>query len=222
MNYIISIIPPEGLNILTELYKSRKLPMILTVPGSGTATQSMRELLGLATSEKRVVMTVASETQTADLILAHRRYLFIDTPGNGILISVPVKSVGGGKTLEFLNTADLGKLPSLNPDYELILVIANSGHTDTVMDAARSAGARGGTVLHAKGTGGKKDGKFFKVSIAQEKEVILIVASKADKANIMRSVMEQAGIQTEAGAITFSLPVTDVAGFGFREKEASV
>lgn len=62
------------------------------------------------------------------------------------------------------------KAPDINFEYELILVIANEGHTDAVMDAARAAGAGGGTVIHAKGTGGMGTEKFFNVSIASEKK----------------------------------------------------
>ena len=36
--------------------------------------------------------------------------------------------------------------------YELLVVIANQGYTELVMDAARAAHAPGGTVIHAKGT----------------------------------------------------------------------
>ena len=62
----------------------------------------------------------------------------------------------------------------MNFDYELIVVILNEGHSDMVMDAARSAGAGGGTVLHAKGTGAIGTEKFFGVTLANEKDVIYI------------------------------------------------
>ena len=104
--------------------------------------------------------------------------------------------------------------PAINYNYEIILAIANEGYTDTVMDAARAAGARGGTVLHGKGTGSKDAEKFFSVSIASEKEVILIVAKSSEKAAIMQSIVQGAGVGTEAGAVVLSLPVTAVAGFG--------
>lgn len=39
------------------------------------------------------------------------------------------------------------------------------------MNAARAAGARGGTVLHGKGTGAKGAPKFYNITIAQEKEM---------------------------------------------------
>lgn len=104
--------------------------------------------------------------------------------------------------------------PELNYSYELIVAIANEGRTDLVMNAARSAGAAGGTVLHGKGTGSEGGERFYNVSIAQEKEVILIVSRAEQKSGIMKAILEKAGPDTEAGTIVFSLPTSEVAGFG--------
>ena len=63
--------------------------------------------------------------------------------------------------------------------HELIVVITNQGYTDQVMDAARAAGATGGTAVHAKGTGTELAKRFFGVSIASERELIFILARVA-------------------------------------------
>lgn len=101
--------------------------------------------------------------------------------------------------------------------YELIIAIANQGYIELVMDAARGAGAYGGTVIHAKGTGMEQAEKFMGVSLAAEKEMIFIVAKKEQKNLIMKAVMEQAGLTTKAKAVVFSLPVTDTAGLKLLE-----
>ena len=135
----------------------------------------------------------------------------------GIAWAVPIKSVGGGKILAYLNDGrqDARYTPEFNFSYELIVVIANEGRTDAVMNAARAAGAMGGTVLHGKGTGAKADPKFHNISIAEEKEVILIVSKSEEKSEIMRSILRKAGPDTPAKAVVFSLPTSEVAGFGF-------
>ena len=96
----------------------------------------------------------------------------------------------------------------------LIIAVANEGRTDTVMNAARAAGAADGTVIHGKDTASEEAAHFFNISIASEKEMIFIVSKKEQKAQIIRSVLEKAGPGTEAGAVLFSLPVTSVEGFG--------
>ncbi len=100
----------------------------------------------------------------------------------------------------------------MNFEYELIYVILNEGHSDEVMDAARPAGAMGGTVISAKGTGIRQAEKFQGLTLASEKEIILIVARSTAKAAIMRAIIEKAGLHTKAGAICFSLPVSQVEG----------
>ncbi len=221
MNYIISIISPDSTKKMAELCNELSLTLTVAAHAKGTAIQSMLDLLGIESTERSVVFTVANDEKTETLIKNLKRKIHIGVPGHGIVISVPIKSVGGGKTLSYLNgNESVGKhIPKINPSYELITVIANEGSTDTVMNAARAAGARGGTVIHGKGTQDNETAKFYNVSIASEKEIILIVSTAEQKAEIMKSILQSAGPATKAGSIAFSIPVTDVAGFGFFDED---
>lgn len=219
MNFVISIINPDEENTLAEICRTLEIPLAVDFYGRGTAVRSMLELLGIDSSEKRIVAAIATQEKTKQLIREEKRNLYIGVPGHGIIVAVPVKSVGGGKIMALLNGGQQpeGVQPDINYSYELIVVICNAGRTDMVMNAAREAGAAGGTVLHGKGTGAVAAEKFYKVSIAQEKEVILIVSRAEQKAEIMKTILKKAGQNTEARAIVFSLPVTEVAGFGMFE-----
>ena len=99
-----------------------------------------------------------------------------------------------------------------NTTHELIVVIAEHGYTNLIMDAARAAGAFGGTIIHAKGTGMEAAEKFMGVSLAAEKEVVFIVSKTEEKNAIMQAIMKDAGLDSKAKSIVFSLPVTDTAG----------
>lgn len=217
MNFIISITSPEALPVLTGVCEDMALPLNVTLSGRGTAVKSMLDVLGIESNLKRIMFSVANEEKTREFITRQKRQLHIGVPGHGIVIAVPVKSIGGGKTVAYLRGEDgtAKYTPSLNYAYELIVVIANEGRTDTVMNAARAAGARGGTVLHGKGTGSEAAMRFLNISIADEKEVILIVAPTAEKTAIMSEILKKAGPDTDAKAIAFSLPTSAVAGFGF-------
>ena len=191
------------------------LPLRLTLLGHGTARQEHLNLYGLEKTEKAVVVTVADADKTKKLVRAARLKLFIDIPGNGLMLAVPLKSVSSGRTLAYLTDGGksaTGGVPTMNFDYELIVVILNEGHSDMVMDAARSAGAGGGTVLHAKGTSPEGASRFFGMSIADEKEMLMILTAAVQKKAIMRAIMDQAGIQSPAHTVMFSLPVSSVAG----------
>ena len=215
MNFVISVINPNMAPKMNAIMQTLELPLAIDLLGRGTARKNVLDLLGLSTHEYHIIMTIADRERTARLIDEARRNLYIDAPGQGIIVATPIKSVGGGKTLANLNAGRPTEgAPEINYNYEIVLAIVNEGHTDTVMEAAREAGARGGTVLHGKGTGSKDAAKFFGVSIASEKEVIMIVARSSEKAAIMKSIVNKAGTQTEAGAVVMSLPVSAVAGFG--------
>lgn len=221
LNFLLSVLDRERADDMAAIYRDAGTPMVLTFLGRGTATGEVLNLYGLQATEKAVVAAVTDGEKTKQIMRNAKRKLFIDIPGNGVMMAVPVKSVGGGRTLAYLtdNTAPEGGAPAMQFDHELLLVILNQSYMDDVMNAARSAGAFGGTVLHAKGTGAKYAEKFFGVSLANEKEVILIAARSSEKNAIMRAIMEQTGPQTPAGAITFSLPISSVAGLRSADKE---
>lgn len=211
--YVIAITDRDKGEIMSSLYRSAGLHMILTKLGQGTATDEHLAVYGLDATDKAVISAVANAEETAQILRAAKRKLFIDIPGNGVMLTVPLKSVAGGRTLAFLNdTKKVGGKPSMEFDHELIIAILNEGYSDFVMDAARAAGAGGGTVLHAKGSGSSRGEKFFGVNLADEKDVIYIVARSSEKAAIMRSINENAGPGTKAGTVCFSLPVSSVEG----------
>lgn len=217
--YVIAITDRDRSESMSALYRSAGLHMILTMLGRGTATSEHLSVYGLDATDKAIISAVASAEEAAQLLKAAKRKLFIDIPGNGLMLTVPLKSVAGGKTLAYLtDSLKTGGKPSMEFGHELIIVVLNEGYSDFVMDAARSAGAGGGTVLHAKGTGSNRAEKFFGVSLADEKDVVYIVAYSDEKAAIMRSINEKAGPGSKAGAICFSLPISSVAGLRARDE----
>lgn len=217
--YVIAITDHDCGETMNALYRAAGLRGILSMPGRGTATSEHLAIYGLDATEKYVISAVGNRSEVEGLIKSAKRKLFIDIPGNGVMLTVPLKSVAGGKTLAYLTDEQkTGGAPRMDFEHELIIVILNEGHSDFVMDAARAAGAGGGTVLHAKGTGGTRGEKFFSVSLADEKDMIYIIAHKDEKAAIMRSINEQAGPGSKAGAICFSLPISSVAGLRAREE----
>lgn len=217
--YVIAITDRDRGESMSALYRGAGLHMILAMLGRGTATSEHLSVYGLDATEKVVISGVASGEEAAQLLKAAKRKLFIDIPGNGVMLTVPLKSVAGGKTLAYLTDSQkTGGKPSMEFKHELIIVILNEGYADFVMDAARAAGAGGGTVLHAKGTGSRRAEKFFGVSLAEEKDLIYIVAHSDEKAAIMRAISEKAGPGTKAGAICFSLPISSVAGLRARDE----
>lgn len=96
--------------------------------------------------------------------------------------------------------------------YEAVFCIVNSGFSELVMDAAKEVGARGGTVLHARGTANKEAEQFFHITIQPDKEIVMILVPSEIKDNVLHSIYRQAGLKSEGQGIAFSLPVDDVVG----------
>ena len=97
-------------------------------------------------------------------------------------------------------------------EYSLIITILNRGFSDLVMDSARENGAKGGTIITARGTGSKVAEKLFGITVSQEKELILILTPTETKNVIMSAICKTAGLNTQGKGISFSLPVANVMG----------
>jgi nitrogen regulatory protein PII len=96
--------------------------------------------------------------------------------------------------------------------YSLIVTIVSRGYADIVIGAAKEAGARGGTVFYARGSGIHETEKFIGIAIQPEKEVVLTLVKKEAVNEIISSITEKAGLTTEGRGISFVLPVSRTAG----------
>ena len=215
ISLVITIHDRIELYDLMMFYERKNVAPVITMLGRGTATENQLSALGLEPMQKALIAGVISGKEIPGFFKEAKKEFMIDVPGNGIMMTVPLKSVTGGRTLAYMtNQREMNKeMPKMEFNYELIVIIANSGHIDDVMDVARTAGADGGTVIHAKGTGAKFSDRFFGVSLADEKEVIFIAETKTKKAAIMKAVAEQMGPATPAGAICFTLPVSETGEY---------
>ena len=205
-----------------EFYRGEGVEVVYTTPCNGTAHAKTLDLLGVERTEKSMLLS----TVTADSLKTLKRRLTvdmkIDLPDRGVAMAVPLSGVGGSRTLEYFTSgqivADNTKTEdnTMQSSHELIIAIYEKGYTDLVMDAAREAGAGGGTTINAKGTGAGAE-KFFGLSLAVEKEIVLIVSDVNKKKDIMKAIMHKAGIDSKAHALVFSLPVSTTAGFRFSD-----
>lgn len=97
-------------------------------------------------------------------------------------------------------------------DCQAIMCVVNSGFGDAVMDAAKEFGARGGTIIHARGTANSESEKLFGITIQPEKEIVVILVRNEIKDNIMHAVYQKVGLDTPGQGIAFSIPVDKVIG----------
>ena len=91
--------------------------------------------------------------------------------------------------------------------YELVVCVVNAGFSQNVMEAARAAGAKGGTILRARGSANPESEEFFNIKIQPDKELVMILVPKSIIDDVEKAVYKEAGIADEAKGIIFSLPV---------------
>lgn len=225
LNMVITVTDRERTETAINLFRENNVFTTDIVLGQGTASRETLDYLYLNPSEKAIVFGVVTGAGLLPLLKAFKRKMFIDVPGNGIVAVVPLNTIGGRRSLEYMldgqavdttqrsqEEAERMERMSIKTDHELIFVIANEGYSDLIMDAARGAGAAGGTVIKAKGTGAEYTEKFFGFSIASEKEIHLLVTPAQGRNNIMKAIMEKAGLESKAQSIVFSLPVSHALG----------
>ena len=226
--WFITICKRVDADTVISLFHEHEVPRVYSCLANGTAKSQLLDLLGLELCEKSVHQTVITHNKLHELIGALERKLHIDMPGQGIALAVPLASISTKQSLDFFSGGHaedkMTDKNQINPrQMELIIAICNKGHTEDVMEYARAAGAGGGTVLHAKGTAGTEYAeKFFGLALADEKEIIYIVATKDSRNAIMQAITNGAGPGTKSHALVFSLPVTDTAGFRFYDEKAPV
>ena len=202
---------------LPAFFQTHGINTITTLLCEGTAGKKLLDLLGLEETEKELYYAITTRPRAKRLMNAMIHELGLEIPGHGVAFCIPMGSIGGASSLDYFTHGQniiLGEVTEMPNTflYELIIAIANRGHVDSVMDAARSAGAMGGTVLHAKGTNPFGENKFFGMSIADEKEMVMILTAANQKTAIMRAIMDKAGVNSPAHTVMFTLPVESVAG----------
>ena len=183
----------------------------------GAANSKTLTLLGLEKSEKMLMQSIVPHNKLAELKYDLTHKMAIDLPDRGIALAVPLSSIASRSVLSHILKDQSENNETLEDNerkinMELIISICAKGNSDNIMNAAREAGARGGTIIKAKGTANAGTDKFFGMAISDEKEITYIVAKKEQRSDIMRAIASYT-YADGAHPIVFSLPVTETAGF---------
>lgn len=205
-----------------ELFAGAGLRQHYATPGRGTANSDILDYLGLGETEKDVLLTLLPEAMPVPPRLRRRGRSWNGNAGKGILFTMPLSAVSGAVAQivnrEVQRTGAEKEEPMQQKEKDdLIVVVVNSGCDDAVMSAAKSAGARGGTILHGRrlGAEGEKPGGS---GVRPEKDIVAILAPRELRQPIMEAVNREAGIATESHGVLFSLPVDEVIGLSRMER----
>ncbi len=186
--------------------------------GRGTGSNAILRVLGLADTAKELVFTIAGPAEMANIkkLLKSDHDLCRKIPGIGFVVTVDsfLRNAAAATHISQAASAENGDATVANTTHELICAIVNAGLADDVMHAARNAGARGGTILKARGTATGSDTSFFGITIVPEKEFLMILAARSQSDAIAAAVAGAECLAEPGSGIVFRMPVEDFFQLG--------
>ncbi|NLP13346.1 MAG: P-II family nitrogen regulator [Clostridium sp.] len=179
--------------------------------GRGTVNNRILEFFDLSDIRKEIVLMLGKKTTTYNALEELNKKFRFDKPNHGIAFSTSVMNILGTKSIES-NDINKEKRGAEKTMYNAIYVVVDKGKAESVIDAAKEAGARGGTIINARGSGIHETSKLFSMDIEPEKEIVLILADDQITSPITSSVREKLQIDQPGNGIIFVQSVNKTYG----------
>ena len=214
------IATPKLVNKAVGMFKEGNVPTQYIFHAQGTASSEVMDMLGLDGVDKNILMTMMPKLFADEMLKKLRKKLHLGMPNTGISFTVAM-SGGSGHILQLMEKmepeekerlAERNETDMTDNEYSMIMAIVNQGFSEDVMNAARPKGASGGTVFHSRRVRNEEAMKFWKISVQEEREIVIILAQKEDKKAIMQAIGENCGMESKAQGIILSLPVDGIVG----------
>ncbi|MBE5951181.1 MAG: hypothetical protein E7260_06240 [Lachnospiraceae bacterium] len=216
MKLIVSFIERGQGNGLTKFYTEHHVSFNYHSVGIGTASSDLLDVLGIGSSEKDVIFSLAAR-ENAERLMDRLSDNLRNIREKGIVFTMPLTGLNNVVATVLERQVEGGRMGGNEMDANvansLILVMINQGNTDAVMNTARAAGARGGTIIRSRFTG-PEDVAGLENMMAEEKEIIAMVVPTDKRNAIMDTINKKHGIKTEAGAVILSLGIDRIAKLG--------
>ena len=217
---LVSIVNRGDDERMAQLLNDFSVALTFSCQGMGTARSTVLNYLGIGTSEKTVMFSLIPESDEGAILEEISNKMLLYLVGRGISFTVPLSAVseiianGIGAAAAAKTVDGRNIMQDSERNYDLIVAIVAEGYVEEAMEAARSAGAAGCTVIRARSIENTKAEQFAGISLREESEILLILSQRSSKLAIMNAVAASAGLKTEAGGVLFSMPVDRTVGVG--------
>lgn len=220
LRMLVVILDHEVSEKADGFFKTHHAHFQFKMRGEGTANSEILDLLGLGSSTKTINICIGQKSEIDHIMEELTREFKLRVRGNGIAFILtlsgsvaPIIKMLGINLEELVNKQEEREVEKVKNEamYELILSVVNQGYSEDVMDAAKSAGATGGTVIHARQMFGES-AKVWGITLQGEREIVAIVAKRDQKVELMKAININCGVKSEARGITIALPIDGVAG----------
>lgn len=210
----------QGEKVL-RLYRGHGALIDFVCMAHGTAKTEMLDLLGIGETAKAVVFCLAGGGQARLLLEKLGHDLQMRYPGRGIAFTLPVNGIGARwhqlltrSEAEIQTEQEAGHVDKTERacGLDAVVVVMERGYTNVAMDAARRAGARGGTVIAARGIAEDEVKRFFGIEIQAEKEIVFLIVRSDERQAVMAALMQAVGMKTRSRGLVLSLPLSGAIG----------
>ena len=203
---------------LARFYGQNRVTWHYQCVGEGTASSELLDVLGFGSAERDILFSLGARSGVSRLMGQLRENALEGHRIKGIAFDMPLTGLNNIVATELSRQAAGMAEGSAAMDekgkHTLIIITVNQGHTDEVMNTARAAGARGGTIIRAGYAGEIENERLFGITPQAEKEMIFIVAQTETRNTIMETVNKKHGLKTEAEAVILSVELEHVVRFG--------
>ncbi len=217
---LISILNSGDEDVLNDIINEFSVSLAFSCRGTGTVKSAVLSYLGIGSENKSIMFSLIPESDEIQILDSIRDRLSLYLVGRGISFTIPLSAVTELIQNDILSASNLKAVEGRNVvkdkdrKYDLIIAVLAAGFVDEAMDAAREAGAAGGTIIHAKSVGNKKAEQFLGVTLFDDAEILLILSGRPLTSHIMDVMLDKVGLKSEAKGVIYSLPVDRTAGVG--------
>ena len=222
---LLAITRPEEEKKLEAIFDAVHVPILYQCRGQGTAPSELLDIFGLGGTTWLITIGLLPKFAVKELLELAGQQFHFHQRGGGIVITIPVTGLQG-PLLHVLNDEARANLEQRMDErtrkdmaeireksgYNVIWVSVGAGYSDDVIDAARAAGAKGGTVLRGRRRNSEHVSQMLGISLQDEQDFVMIVAPREEKSNIMAAICEACGLHTPAHGTVVSLPVDEAIG----------
>ncbi len=176
--------------------------------GRGTINNALLNFLSLCDERKEIVL-MGTDKKTADHALKEMNAVFhFEKANHGIVFTTSACAIIGSQSC-VSQEEGRGEDKAM---YQSIITIVDRGKAEDVIEAAKSAGSKGGTIINARGSGAHETSKLFNMNIEPEKEMVIILSKQAITEDIVLAIRQKLEIDKPGNGIIFIQNVNTVYG----------